>query len=145
MDEEEAAEEPLSCRSALNGFKTFSATIWVVVAIVVLVNALITVIYSCFVDPLHESFALTEYDADLVLSMSALAVISMQFPASWIMDYFGGAAYWIWLYSTTLTIGMGLLSITAFLTVHGLHVDGMRIYGMYTQSVSGLSGHVLSI
>jgi len=121
------------CGSIVRGFANFSPTVWLVVTIVVLVNALITVIYSCFVDPLHEAFALSEYDADLVLSLSAIAVVSMQFPASWIMDYVGGAAYWIWLYATTLSMGMLILSVTAYLPLYdniGINEYHMRVFGV---------------
>merc|ERR1712176_603401 len=53
---EDLSHELACSKTTLRQFGKFSPTVWLVVCVVVLVNALITVIYSCFVDPLHEAF-----------------------------------------------------------------------------------------
>jgi len=129
-DDDENAGSDAADSGLMASYSSFTATIWVTIVVVVLVMALITVLYSCFVDPLHETFELGEYHSDLLLSASGVMVITLQFPASWIMDYFGGAAYWIWAYCTSQMLSMAMLAFTATLSVHGVHVAGMQIYGI---------------
>ena len=124
--------------SVLKQIKGLSATIWMVIGVVVLVNVMINVLYSCFVDPLHESFDFTEYDADLVLSLCAVSIIVFAFPAAFAMDYFGGPIYWLLFASTAMTVSMGILSVTATLAADGsMPTDNMKEYGIV--SISGFS------
>jgi len=127
---ERGDEAECDAMSPLRQFAGFSPTIWVVIAVVTLVNAVITVLYSCFEDPLHETFKLSEYNSDLVLSMSALSIIAFIFPASWVMDYCGGIAYWIWLYSTSTVVAMGMMAVPAVVSETGVHVKHIQNYGV---------------
>ncbi len=94
--------------STVKQIANLSLRIWLVIFIVVFVNVVINVLYSCFVDPLHESFKCSEYEADMVLSLCTLSIIIFAFPAAFIMDYVGGSIYWLLLVSLTMTSSMDL-------------------------------------
>ena len=72
---ESVASESVSVAKEIVGL---SGTVWLVIAVVVLVNVVINVLYGSFVDPLHETFALSEYEADLLLSLCAVSIIIVE-------------------------------------------------------------------
>jgi len=121
--------------STIRNIVDLSLTIWLVIIIVVLVNVVINVLYGCFEDPLHENFFFSEYDADMILSLTGLSVIIFAFPAAFIMDFFGAPMYWLLAAATMMTLSMGLLSFS------DLYIDGtvkeMNEYGI--TSICGFS------
>ena len=121
--------------SKIKQITNLSFTVWLVITIVVLVNVIINVLYGCFEDPLHENFKFSEYDADMILSLTGLSVIIFAFPAAFIMDYCGGPIYWYLGAAVMITVSMGLLSFS------DLFVDGtvkqMNMFGIV--SICGFS------
>ena len=114
-----------------------SLTVWLVIFIVVFVNVVINVLYSCFVDPLHEEFKFSEYEADMVLSLTGGSIILFAFPAAFLMDYFGGPNYWLIMVSLVMTLSMGLLAGTALIETEDENEKNMNMYGIL--SITGFS------
>lgn len=123
--------------STVKGIRNLTFTIWIVIWIVVFVNVVINVLYSCFVDPLHEEFKFSEYEADLVLSLTGGSIIIFAFPAAFIMDYFGAPVKWLIMVSITMTASMGLLAFTAIIETENASEKHMNLYGIL--SITGFS------
>eukprot|EP01084_Bolivina_argentea_P248350 415395_1 len=113
--------------SIWNQFRQLSFKIWCIIWLVIIANVVINTVYSCYVDPLHKSFNMSEYQADQLLSVCAVVVIVLGFPIGWCTDYIGGQLYVALYVTITMMVSSGILTYFAIFEQYNADI---YIYGV---------------